>query len=54
LLYLFFDPEDGGDMLLSNVGGFSADFMASYPKRYNFSELRSIYFLGRDTTNNMK
>jgi hypothetical protein len=25
---LFFDPEDGGDMFLRNVGGHSTDYMA--------------------------
>jgi hypothetical protein len=28
LLVLFFDPEDGGDMFLRNVGGLSTDYTA--------------------------
>jgi hypothetical protein len=31
---LFFDPEDGGDTFLRNVGCNSADFTASYPRRW--------------------
>jgi hypothetical protein len=34
LLFLFFDPEDGGDMFLRNVGGLSTDYTALYPGRY--------------------
>jgi hypothetical protein len=30
---LFFDPEDGGDTFLRNVGCNSTDYMASYPRR---------------------
>jgi hypothetical protein len=30
---LFFDPEDGGDTLLRNVGYNSTDYTASYPRR---------------------
>jgi hypothetical protein len=30
---LFFDPEDGGDTFLRNVGYNSTDHMASYPRR---------------------
>jgi hypothetical protein len=33
-LDLFFDPEDGGDMLLRNVGWLSTDYTALYPRRY--------------------
>jgi hypothetical protein len=33
LLGLFFDPEDGSDMFLLNLGGLSADYRASYPRR---------------------
>jgi hypothetical protein len=28
-----FDPEDGGDMFLQNVGRISTDYTASYPRR---------------------
>jgi hypothetical protein len=31
LLELFFDPEDGGDMFLRNVGCNSTDYTASHP-----------------------
>jgi hypothetical protein len=30
---LFFDPEDGGDMFLRNVGCYPTDYTASYPRR---------------------
>jgi hypothetical protein len=33
LRYLFFDPEDGGDMFLRNVGWHSTDYTALYPRR---------------------
>jgi hypothetical protein len=29
----FFDPEDGGDTFLRNVGYKSTDYTASYPRR---------------------
>jgi hypothetical protein len=32
-LYSFFDPEDGGDMLLRNVCWISTDYTALYPRR---------------------
>jgi hypothetical protein len=28
LLGLFFDPDDGGNLFLQNVGGLSTDYMA--------------------------
>jgi hypothetical protein len=34
LLGLFFDPEDGGEMFLRNVGRLSTDYTALYPRRY--------------------
>jgi hypothetical protein len=34
LLDLFFDPEDGGDMFLRNVGCNSTDYTASYVRRW--------------------
>jgi hypothetical protein len=33
LLGSFFDPEDGDDMLLRNVGSLSTDYTALYPRR---------------------
>jgi hypothetical protein len=30
---IFFDPEDGGDMFLRNVGCNSTDYTASHPRR---------------------
>jgi hypothetical protein len=43
--YFFFsfllNPEDGGDMFLWNFGWLSANYMALYPKKYNYS--KSIY-----------
>jgi hypothetical protein len=37
LLGLFFDPEDGCDMLLRNFGWLSAHYTAVYPRRQNSS-----------------
>jgi hypothetical protein len=31
----FFDPDDGGDKFLRNVGSLSTDYMALYPRKYN-------------------
>jgi hypothetical protein len=36
LLRLFFDPENGCDMFLRNVGGFSTEYTALYPKDRTF------------------
>jgi hypothetical protein len=30
---LFFDPEDGGDKFLRNVGWLSTEYTALYPRR---------------------
>jgi hypothetical protein len=38
LFGLFFDPEDGGDMLLQNVDWLSMDYTVFYPRRENSSE----------------
>jgi hypothetical protein len=36
LLGLLFDPEDGCDMFLPNVGLLSPDYMVVYQRRQNF------------------
>jgi hypothetical protein len=33
LLGLFFNPKDGGDMFLGNIGSLSMYYMVSYPRR---------------------
>jgi hypothetical protein len=35
LLGLFFDPEDGGDMFLRNVGLLQMEYTMSYSTKYN-------------------
>jgi hypothetical protein len=42
LLCLFFGPEDGGDMLLRNVGSLSTDYTALHPRRENSSTRSSL------------
>jgi hypothetical protein len=42
LLGLLSNPENGGDVLIRNVGRLSADYTALYPRRQN-SPIR-IYF----------
>jgi hypothetical protein len=37
LLGLFFDPEDGGDMFLRNVGWLLSECTELYPRRKNSS-----------------
>jgi hypothetical protein len=36
----FFNPEDGGDMFLRNVGWISTDYTASHPRRWYSSKIR--------------
>jgi hypothetical protein len=38
----FFDPEDGGDMFLRNVGWNSTDYTASYSRRWYSSAIRGL------------
>jgi hypothetical protein len=33
LAEIFFDPEDGGDIFLRNIGCISTDYTASHPRR---------------------
>jgi hypothetical protein len=35
-LGLFFEPEDVADMFLQNIGWFSTDYTALYPRRHNY------------------
>jgi hypothetical protein len=37
MLGSLFDPEDGGDMCLRNIGSFPVDHTALYPRKYNYS-----------------
>jgi hypothetical protein len=39
---LFFDPEDGSDMFIRNVGWLSTDYTALYPRRQNSSREESV------------
>jgi hypothetical protein len=46
LLGLFFDPEDGDDIFLRNVGWLSTDYTALYHRRQNFSTgLKTGFYL---------
>jgi hypothetical protein len=48
---LFFDPEDGGDTFLRNVGCYSTDYTASYPRRwYSLYRCNSVIFLRTPVT----
>jgi hypothetical protein len=38
LLCLLFDPEEGGDIFLRNVGWLSTGYTALYPRRWNSSK----------------
>jgi hypothetical protein len=42
-LGLFFDPEDGGDMFLRNVGLLSTDYTALYPRGQKSSECQLLH-----------
>jgi hypothetical protein len=54
LLGLFFDPGDGGDILLRNVGWFSTDYTALCPGRCKSLQPNQIYEgeLHHETTKN--
>jgi hypothetical protein len=45
----FFDPEDGGDMILRNVGCLSTDYTALYPRRQYYSKRPEYLKLKRCT-----
>jgi hypothetical protein len=44
LLGLFFDPEDGGDMLLWNVSWLSMDYTVLYLRRQEYPVLQQPIF----------
>jgi hypothetical protein len=44
LLGLFFDPEDGGNMFLQNIGQLSTDYKALYP-RWQSSTKRFVFIV---------
>jgi hypothetical protein len=50
LLGLVFDPEDGGDMLMRNVGCLSTDYTALYPRKQNSSPLSLFSSVINDTS----
>jgi hypothetical protein len=39
IIVLFFDDEDGGEVLSRNVRRFSTDYMTLYPRRYKNSSM---------------
>jgi hypothetical protein len=41
----FFDPEDGGDMFLRNVGCKSTDYTTSHPRRWYSSIIQSFVIM---------
>jgi hypothetical protein len=36
--HIFFDPEDGGDMFLRNIGWHSTDYTVLYPRSWYSSD----------------
>jgi hypothetical protein len=44
---LFYDPEDGGDTFLRNVGYHSTHYTASYPRRRYSSDKYLIDFIAK-------
>jgi hypothetical protein len=47
LLGLYFDPEDGGDMFLENIGSLSVEYTALYSRRQNSSKTKQRERHGR-------
>jgi hypothetical protein len=47
---LFFDPEDGGNMFLRNIGSLSVDHKASYPRRQN--SFYGVYIISQSINKN--
>jgi hypothetical protein len=44
MLGLFFEPEDGSDTFLRNVGGLSTDCTTLYPRRWNAFKILFLFF----------
>jgi hypothetical protein len=42
LLGLFFDPEDGGDMFLQNVGLLSMEYTVLYSRRWYSFKVKNV------------
>jgi hypothetical protein len=42
---LFFDPEDGGDMIFLNVGGLSTGYTALYSQKTELFEVLILWAL---------